>query len=362
MMNRRFLLFTFFAIVSLSTLYAQPNIALKKLKSNIKEVNKVYPMQSSLGCWIVKEFIEGESLVILTEVDGRLTSFSKMKLNSEKMKKSFLGMHATNQHLISKTKMVTDCGLQIVYRYVNKQNKDHFDVVLTHVELNSREVELGGNHVGEDVIKDIIEANIKKLNAAMTFLMSIEEPQSGKYFQTAEEAESYHNYRKNKMRFEEFYDLFMCNDEDDKTTIRNSVGEKISLLPTITMTLKNMQTGETLLVKKSIRNLNSFFEKTKYSVERIDIESVRVFLIDRVKKMESNDKIGHYVYYDEHVYSIANYCFDGGTFKQNNLKKENFNIERGKSYWGVHRDEESLLRNDNVVVLFGDVSLIIYHK
>lgn len=160
----------------------------------------------------------------------------------------------------------------------------------------------------------------------------------------------------------ETFQVFMCNDDDDNIYARYSTGKKRKILPTITMTFTDISSGKSFEKKKNIRNLLKFLEKEKYCIDHIDVTNVQVYLVDNVKKMESRDYVGKFYYCVEHIFAIADYLVENGVYKMVNHENDSFYINKGKSYWGLIRDEEKLLQKDNVVVILGDVCLNVFYK
>ena len=340
---------------------AQDKQALFALQKNIKLVNRQYPIQSSLGCRIIKEFIEGNSLIIQTEVDSRLASFDEMRDRAELMKKTFLGMHASNPHLVKKTKMVTDCGMQITYRYINKQTGDKFDVVLEYEELIGDATVNKREKASIETIENLLKASVDSWCAAVKFLLSSKVDKKDN-FKTKEEVKDFHAHYKEKMKHEESYEVFMCNDKDDDIMAYDSFGKKVRVEPVISIEFIEKASGKSRQVKKSILELSAYLEKQNFSVDTVNVETVQVYLVDQVVKMNSRDDIGNFVYCNDHIYAIANYELCNGVYNLVNKQDYSFDVKRGKSYWGIHRDEEKILKENGVVVLLGNVSIKVFCK
>lgn len=211
-------------------------------------------------------------------------------------------------------------------------------------------------------IDSIVTSNMKAWVEAVTFLLTTDFKSKGRYFKTEEESDAFLSKTEQKYECYNTFKIFMCNDDDDDTVVKDSNGNKRSILPTITVVFKDVASGKSTTQKKTIRNLKKFLEKSKYSVDHIDVTNIQVYLVDDVKKLNLQDGIGKFVCYVEHVFSLADYQFDDGKYKLTNLQNDSFFINRGKSYWGQNRNEEKLIQQDNVVVIIGDVSLNVYYK
>lgn len=158
----------------------------------------------------------------------------------------------------------------------------------------------------------------------------------------------------------ETFQVFMCNDSDDDIYVIYSTGQKRRILPTITMTFIDISSGKSFQKRYSIRKMLKFLEKTQCDVDHIDVTSIQVYLVDKVKKQENHDNIGKFCYYAEHIFATADYQIINDIYEMKNMQSDSFYINRGKSYWGTIRNEEHLLQVDNVVVILGDVNLNVF--
>ena len=209
-------------------------------------------------------------------------------------------------------------------------------------------------------IDSIVKSSVSAWTDAMFFFLTTDGRQHV-CSNTNGETEAYRDYLNKEFDYNDSFKVFMCNDDDDKTYAKYSTGKKRNILPTITMTFTNMSSGKSSVIKKNIRNLNKFLGKSQYNVDHIDIENVQVYLVDDAKKKEGSD-IGSFVYYTEHIFATAKYKVSNGVYEMVNLQNDSFYIDRGKSYWGQNRDEEALIKKDNVVVILGDVCLTVFYK
>ena len=209
-------------------------------------------------------------------------------------------------------------------------------------------------------IDSIVKSSVSAWTDAMIFFLTTDGRKHAS-FNTPEETEAFRDYLNKEFDHNDSFKAFMCNDDDDETYAKYSTGKKRNILPTITMTFTNLSSGKSSVIKKNIRSLNKFLGKSKYNVDHIDVESVQVYLIDDAKKKEGSD-IGRFVYYTEHIFATAEYKVSNGVYEMVSQQNDSFYINRGKSYWGQNRDEEALIKKDNVVVILGDVCLTVFYK
>ena len=209
-------------------------------------------------------------------------------------------------------------------------------------------------------IDSIVKSSVSAWADAMIFFLTTDGRKHAS-FNTPEETEAYRDYLKKEFHHNDSFKAFMCNDDDDETYAKYSTGKKRNILPTITMTFTNLSSGKSSVIKKNIRSLNKFLGKSKYNVDHVAIESVQVYLIDEAKKKEGSD-ISRFVYYTEHIFATAEYKVSNGVYEMVSQQNDSFYINRGKSYWGQNRDEEALIKKDNVVVILGDVCLTVFYK
>lgn len=209
-------------------------------------------------------------------------------------------------------------------------------------------------------IDSLVKSSITAWTDAMVFFLTTDGRKQAR-FNTPEETEAYREYLNKEFDHNDSFKAFMCNDDDDDTYARYSTGKKRNVLPTITMTFTNVTSGKSSIIKKNIRSLNKFLGKSKYDVDHIDVEKVQVYLVDDAKKKEGSD-FGRFVYYTEHIFATAEYIVNKGVYEMVSQQNDSFYINRGKSYWGLNRDEEAMIKKDNVVVIIGDVSLTVFYK
>lgn len=209
-------------------------------------------------------------------------------------------------------------------------------------------------------IDSIVKSCVSEWTNAVSFFLTSNRKKHSR-FNNKEEISNQMDYMSKEYNHKESFKSFMCNDDDDDTYARYSTGKKRNILPIITLTFTDMKSGKSSVVKKNIRNLQKFLVKTNYNINHIDVENVQAYLVDEAKKKEGAD-IGRFVYYSEHIFSIAEYKVRNGIYEMVNLQNDSFYINRGKSYWGQNRNEEALLKKDNIVVILGDASITIYYK
>lgn len=209
-------------------------------------------------------------------------------------------------------------------------------------------------------IDSLVKSSISSWLEAVHFYLTTETDL--KKYDRIKDLDTYMKIFNKRLDSKETFQVFMCNYKEDDTYARYSTGQKRKILPTITMTFTDISSGKSFKKKKNIQNLLKFLEKEKYSIDHIDVTNVQVYLVDEAKKMESQDYVGKFYYYAEHIFAIADYQIKNDRYEMVSYKNDSFFIARGKSYWGLYRNEEYMLQQDNVVVILGDVNLNVFLK
>ena len=214
-----------------------------------------------------------------------------------------------------------------------------------------------------DPIDGLIKSSVSTWVEAMNFFLTTSSKEYDDYLQEMfrKDRDAYREGKDKELDSNMAFQVFMCNDDDDNIYARYSTGKKRKILPTITMTFSDVSSGKSFTAKKTIRDIRKYLGKMKYDIDHIDVVNVQVYLVDDAKKMKGRDT-GEFTYYAEHIFAIADYLVENGAYKMINHENDSFYINRGKSYWDLNRDEEKLLRKDNVVVILGDVSLNVFYK
>lgn len=209
-------------------------------------------------------------------------------------------------------------------------------------------------------IDSLVKTSVSDLKKAMAFFLTTKR-KDYQHFKTKDDTKRFQDYLKEEFDHHDAFKAFMCFDNDDDIYARYSTGKKRRILPNITINLTNVKNRKSTKIRKNIRNLHNFYSKKKYNIDHIDIEKIQVFLVDEAVKKEGSD-IGQFEYYAEHIFAIADFIVTNGDYKMVGHENDSFYINRGKSYWGLNRDEEKLLKENGVVVILGDVHMNIFYK
>lgn len=312
-----------------------------KLEKRVKQTSKAYPMQVSRGIIALKQYIDGNSLVTLNEVDTKQASFESIKRRAEKMKSTFLGMYCIEPVLFKKVSLVIDCDMQIIERYVNKQTQEVFDIVMTKEELIENIYTLYYKSAHEARLNDIVLQNIT------TWKKSIE-----KYLS------SYPRLSADAKDFEKSNQIYLLENEIDRKYESNM------RMPIITISFINESTGSKKKVRKSIRDFYSYIYTLEISKARIEVPKIDVYIVDAldVRRANGMDNPFNNPYYMEHIFAKDSYLLINDKYEQ--IKRESIGscIGRGRSLDKPFRFEDDILKNEKVLTIFGDAEINIYYN
>lgn len=331
----RLILFSICIIITAIT-YGQDSYV--ELKKHIKSANKHYPVQVSRGVIAVKKVIEDSSLVTINEVDDALTSFYKLKSRSAKMKNTFLGMYGIEPTLNKTASLVIGCKMQIVERYVCKQTREIFDIVLRKEELRNVLYNDSTYLRDKDVkIDSLVQDNVNEWKKSVWYYLT--DPND--------------DFNKN-IDAEERSQVFLFQNYLDKEKYRNLN------VPIISINIVDENTGKVKKFAKSIQELSMFLAKVKSEISRVEVSQVTVYVVDAIEKIQ--DSFNSNPYFSEHICSVDIFALVDGRYESKKHEDINIFIKRGHTTFRPFRAEDQLLSKDQAVILFGDVELFIYTK
>jgi len=312
-----------------------------RLEKRVKQTQKAYPMQVSRGIIALKQYIDGNSLITLNEVDSRLASFESIKSRAGKMKSTFLGMYCLEPALFKKASLVIDCDMQIVERYVNKQTQDVFDIVMTKEDLVENIYSLYFKSAHTTSLNDIVLKNVSEWKKSFA-----------KYLK------NYPRYSADAKDFENSNQIFLLGNEIDRKY------ERIMRMPIITISLINESTGSKKKIQKSIKDFYPYICSLEISNVRIEVPKIDVYIVDAldVRRANGMDNPFNNPFYMEHIFAKNSYILVNDKYEQ--VKRESVGncIGRGRSMDVPFRLEDEILKSNGVLTIFGDAEVILYHK
>ncbi len=328
-------------IVDQKTGEKKVRVDFSKMEKHVKKTSKAYPIQVSRGIIARKQYIDGNSLIILNEVDTKQTSFESLKGRAEKMKKSFLGMYCLEPVLFRDAALVIDNDMQIIERYVNMQTREVLDLVMTKDELIENIYSIHFKNAKEIRINDIVLQDVSKWkNTIETYL------------------NNYPRMRVDANEFEKSNQIFLLeNDLDRKFEYSLS-------MPVITISLINESNGSTQKVRKSIRDFYPYISNLHIRKVRIEVPKIDVYVVDAldVRRANGMDNSFNNPYYIEHIFAKDSYLLVNDIYKQ--IKRESIGscIGRGRSMDKPFRPEYDILKNSKILTIFGDAEINVYYK
>lgn len=108
----------------------------EKLEKKIGETSKVLPVVAAKGVMYTQEYISGNSVYEVNEIDENYISLALLGKRKGTMKKTLLQQYGIDPNLISFAQMVVECNMDIVVRYVSKQSGKSFSITLSKKELS----------------------------------------------------------------------------------------------------------------------------------------------------------------------------------------------------------------------------------
>lgn len=98
----------------------------EKLEKKIEETSKVLPIVAAKGVLYTQKYISDNSVYEVNEIDENYVSLALLGKRKGTMKKTFLQQYGIEPNLISFARMVVECNMDIVVRYVSKQSDKFF--------------------------------------------------------------------------------------------------------------------------------------------------------------------------------------------------------------------------------------------
>lgn len=308
------------------------------LNKYIKKSNKFYPMQISRGVFALKEYVEGNTLFYLYEIDEDYASFKEWKDRASKWKNS--RWYTRDIGTFNKLSMVINCNLQIIERFISKQTKESYDIVTTKDELIQELYSIKSNTA--DIVNpdSIIWENAEKWKKAIAYYLRIDSGDNGRIVSP-----------------DEYSQVFLFQNEIDRKFYKQMK------MPVITITLINETTGSSKKTRKSIKDLPDFLRQLNVNNASIKVPKIEVYLVDALA-IKSGDFSYINSFFIEHIFAIDNYVLTGNRYVQQGREEISTCIERGRTIVGnaPFRAEDRMLKEDNVITIFGDTELNIYYK
>ena len=298
-------------------------------------------MQVSRGIIALKQYIDGNSLITLNEVDSRQASFESIKSRAGKMKSTFLGMYCIEPVLFKKASLVIDCDMQIVERYVNKQTQDVFDIVMTKEDLIENIYSLYSKSAHTANLNDIVLQNVSEWRKTFSRYLN-----------------NYPRYSVDAKDFENSNQIFLLGNDIDREY------EKNLRMPIIAISIINESTGSKKKIKKSIKDFYPFICSLDISNVRIEIPKIDVYVVDAldIRRANGYDNPFNNPFYMEHIFAKNSYTLVNDKYEQ--VKRESVGncIGRGRSRNTPFRPEYEILKSNGVLTIFGDAEINLYYR
>ena len=107
----------------------------ERLENKIAETNKMLPVVAAKGVIYTQEYISGNSVYEVNEIDENYVSLAELRMMKKKMKRTLLMQYSIESNLMAYARMIVECKMDIVVKYISKQSGKSFSITLSNKDL-----------------------------------------------------------------------------------------------------------------------------------------------------------------------------------------------------------------------------------